>query len=79
MKGDDLLADDHIVRYVKPNMIQEDGTPDGSGFRLRPERPDEPGLSINWLEALARARSINSPKYDACAAWSQGDLGGSPK
>ena len=49
MKGDDLPADDHVVRYVKPSMILEDGTPDGSDFRLR---PDEVGLSVNWLEAF---------------------------
>lgn len=49
MKGDDLPAGDHVVRYVKPSMILGDGTPDGSDFRLR---PDEKGLSVNWLEAF---------------------------
>ena len=29
MRRDHLPADDHIVRYVKPNMIQEDGTARG--------------------------------------------------
>ena len=52
MKGDDLPAGDHVVRYVKPSMILSDGTPDGSDFRLRPTRPDEEGLSVNWLEAF---------------------------
>lgn len=52
MTGDDLPADDHVVRYIKPSMILEDGTPDGSGFRLRTSRPDEAGLSVNWLEAF---------------------------
>ena len=52
MKRDDLPAGDHIVRYVKPSMIQEDGTADGSDFRLRTSRPDEKGLSVNWLEAF---------------------------
>ena len=52
MSRHDLPADDHIVRYVKPTMIQEDGTVDGSDFRLRPDRPDEAGLSVNWLEAF---------------------------
>lgn len=33
-------------------MIREDGTADGSDFRLRAKRPDEIGLSVNWLEAL---------------------------
>ena len=52
MKRNNLPADDHIVRYVKPSMIQEDGTADGSDFRLRACRPDEKGLSVNWLEAF---------------------------
>ena len=52
MKGDDLPAGDHVVRYVKPSMIQEDGTPDGSEFRLRSDRPDDSGLSVNWLEVF---------------------------
>lgn len=52
MKGDDLPADDHVVRYVKPSMVLEDGTPDGSDFCLRPDRPDETGLSVNWLEVF---------------------------
>lgn len=52
MKGDDLPAADHVVRYVKPSMIQEDGTADGADFRLRPNRPDDTGVSVNWLEAF---------------------------
>ena len=52
MKGDDLPDDDQIVRYVKPSMIREDGHPDGSEFRLRPDRPDDVGLSVNWLGAF---------------------------
>jgi len=52
MKGDELGPDEHIVRYVKPSMVLEDGSPDGSDFQLRPNRPDETGLSVNWLEAL---------------------------
>ena len=50
MKREDLPPDDHIVRYVKPSMIRRDGTPDGADFRLRPNRTDETGLSVNWLE-----------------------------
>lgn len=53
MKGDDLPAADSIVRYVKPTMIEEDGTANGADFRLRPSRPDETGLSVNWLQAFA--------------------------
>ena len=52
MKGNDLPADDHVVRYVKPSMILEDGVVDGSDFRVRAVRPDETGLSVNWLEAF---------------------------
>lgn len=56
----DLPAGDHIVRYVKPSLIQEDGTVDGSDFRSRPSRPDETGLSVNWLEAIepGKARQL---------------------
>ncbi len=57
MRGDDLPAGDQIVRYVKPSMIQDDGSPDGSDFRLRPSRPDETGLSVNWLEAFGPGKS----------------------
>lgn len=52
MMRDNIPAGNHIVRYVKPSMIQDDGTADGSDFRLRPTRPDETGLSVNWLEAF---------------------------
>ena len=48
MTGDNLPNDHHIVRYVKPSLVEE-GIVDGSAFLLR---PDEPGLSVNWLEAF---------------------------
>lgn len=57
MMRNDLPSDDHIVRYVKPSMIQEDGTVDGSDFRLRSTKPDEVGLSVNWLEALGPGKA----------------------
>ncbi len=57
MKGDDLPPEDHIVRYVKPSMIQENGVADGSDFRLRPARPDEKGLSVNWLEVFGSGKA----------------------
>lgn len=65
MKGDDLPADDHIVRYVKPSMILEDGTPDGSDFCLRVSRPDEIGLSVNWLEAFGppKAQQLSEVRH----------------
>ena len=68
MIGDDLPDDDHIVRYVKATSIREDGTVDGSEFRLRPNRPDDTGVSVQWLECygempkddqLARVRSVS--------------------
>ncbi len=52
MKGDDLPADDQIVRYVKPSLIQDDGIADRSEFRLPTNRLDESGLSVNWLQAV---------------------------
>ncbi len=57
MMRNDLPSDDHIVRYVKPSMIQEDGTVDGSDFRLRSTKPGEVGLSVNWLEALGPGKA----------------------
>ena len=48
MTGKNLPDDDHIVRYVKPTLI-EDGIVDGGAFVLR---PDEFGLSVNWLEVF---------------------------
>ena len=52
MKRNSLPAGDHVVRYVKPSMIQEDGTADGSDFRLRSGTPGETDLSVNWLETF---------------------------
>jgi len=48
MTGKNLPYDHHIVRYVKPTLIEE-GTVDGGAFVLR---ADELGLSVNWLEIL---------------------------
>jgi len=68
MIGDDLPDDDHIVRYVKATSIREDGTVDGSEFRLRPSRPDDTGVSVQWLDyhrdlpkadQLAQIRSVS--------------------
>lgn len=52
MRRENIPTGSHIVRYVKPSMIQEDGTADGSDFRLRSTRLEETGLSVNWLEAF---------------------------
>ena len=42
-----LSEDSHVVRYVKPTEILDDGSVDGSAFRLK---PNETGLSVNWLD-----------------------------
>ena len=52
MTGDDLPDDDHVVRYAKPTSVRTDGKVDGSAFRLRSNRPDDIGLSVNWLECF---------------------------
>ena len=51
MKGDELPNDGHVVRYVKPTLVDEEVV-DGSAFVLR---ENENGLSVNWLEAFADA------------------------
>ena len=48
MTGRKLPDGDHIVRYVKPTLI-EDGTVDGGAFVLR---SGEFELSVNWLEVF---------------------------
>ena len=52
MIGDDLPDDDHVVRYVKPTSVREDGTIDGSAFCRRAHRPDDVRLSVHWLECF---------------------------
>jgi hypothetical protein len=44
---------DHVVRYVKPTAIDAKGLVNGSDFQLRPNRPDDLGVSINWLECFS--------------------------
>lgn len=57
MTGEDLPESDHIVRYVKPSMIKQNGYADGSTFMLRTDTQNETGLSVNLLEALRDDRS----------------------
>ena len=57
MKGDYLSTDDHIVRYIKPSLLGEDGKADGVNFSLRGSQPDETGLSVNWREVFGLERS----------------------
>ena len=53
IRGKPLPVHDHIVRYVKPSMIgNTSGKIRGMEFRLREDRPEEIGLSVNWLEAF---------------------------
>ena len=47
MNENDLPDNAHVVHYVKPTSRHEDGSVDGSAFRLR---PNDNGLSVNWLE-----------------------------
>ena len=53
MRGDQLPERDRVVRYLSATMIDDDGSADGAGFCLRATRPEETGLSVNWLEVLA--------------------------
>lgn len=48
MTGNQLPEDDHVVRYVKPSLV-EDETIDGGAFLLR---TSETALSVNWMEAF---------------------------
>ena len=52
MTGDNLPGDNHVVRYAKPTSVRTDGKVDGSAFCLRANRPDDTGLSVNWLECF---------------------------
>jgi len=56
MKDAALSPDDHIVRYVGGSLIRDDGSVLGEAFRLRPNRPEESGLSVNWLEIFGLDR-----------------------
>ena len=48
MISDQIPDEHHVVRYVKPTLV-EDEVVDGSAFVLR---QDEATLSVNWLEAF---------------------------
>ncbi|MCY4052212.1 MAG: hypothetical protein OXF60_12115 [Gammaproteobacteria bacterium] len=52
MKEDNLPVDDHIVRYVKPSMILEDGTASGNGFCLRKMRAAYLSTGLKHLEVI---------------------------
>lgn len=50
MSCGDLPDDAHIIRYISPSRIDENGSVNGKAFRLR---PNENGLSVNWLDYFA--------------------------
>ena len=50
MTSNELHDRDHVVRYARPQHIKN-GRVRGPAFCLRP-RPDETGLSVNWLECF---------------------------
>ncbi len=47
MNVSELPDDSHVVRYVRPGHVREDGSVDGECFKLRTQ---EATLSINWLD-----------------------------
>lgn len=57
MNENDLPDNAHVVRfrYVKLTSRHEDGSVDGSAFRLR---PSDNGLSVNWLEYFSDSGSF---------------------
>ena len=62
MHANDLPDEANVVRYIKPTMVFEDGSVDGSEFCLRAHRPDDTGVSVNWLEcfgALSEAEQLD--------------------
>lgn len=55
----DLPDDAHVVRYISPSRVDENGILNGKAFRLR---PNENGLSINWpgyFADLDKSEQIN--------------------
>ena len=38
---------DHVLRYIRPTAVEDDGTINGSGFL---KKPDHKGTSVNWIE-----------------------------
>lgn len=83
MKENELPNHDHVVRYVKPSMVREDGTVDGADFRLRPHRPDDTGLSVNWLEVfgsdhahqLGEVRRLSRLRLKAAGRFAEMNIG----
>ena len=75
MNGKDLPGNDHIVRYVKPSSL-EFGRVNIAEFQLRESRPEEKGVSVNWLEYYENLQKNNSwRKYVECLVLSCGKNG----
>lgn len=56
MMGEHLPHGDAVVRYIKGCDLLEDGkTVAGDAFTLRASRPDETGISVNWLGYFSTA------------------------
>ena len=49
MKGDSLPSVDHVVRYIRPGLVDGEDI-DGEAFRGSPEKDGEIACSINWLD-----------------------------
>jgi hypothetical protein len=58
MTSEPIADTDHVVRYVKPSAIGADGLVNGSEFRLRSSRPDDMGISVNWLECFPNRSKV---------------------
>jgi hypothetical protein len=53
MKGDPVPDPHHVARYCGGAAVNEDGSPNGTAFRLRLRNgTPEQFLSVNWLEHL---------------------------
>lgn len=48
MTSDQIPDEDHVVRYVKPSLVEDEAV-DGSAFV---RRKTDAALSVNWLEAF---------------------------
>ncbi len=61
----ELPDTDHVVRYVSPRNLHDDGTVDATAFRLRPQ---DSGLSVYWLECFdgfSTAEQLNQIRHIA--------------
>ena len=55
MTNADLPETDHVVRYVRPSLVRQDGSVRGAAFGLR---NDEVGLSVNWVGRVSMMRAV---------------------